>query len=65
MRGAIVIVLSALLLSGCGSCKDKAKAYLSEPPNEEYQREIEKQIPNAGKQATSMCGFPVNGLAEA
>ena len=62
-RGAFVLFV--LLLTGCGSCKDKAKAYLSEPPNEEYQREIERQLPAAEKQATSMCGFPVEGLDDA
>jgi hypothetical protein len=58
-------VFLLLLLGGCGSCKDKAKAYLSEPPIEDYRAEVESQAPTAAKQATSMCGFPVEGLADA
>lgn len=62
-----VLVLFGLLVASCdscGSCKDKAKAYLQEPPIEEHQREVEKQMPTAERQASTMCGFPVEGLRE-
>lgn len=62
MRGALVLLL---LVSGCGSCKDKAKAYLTQPPLEDYRREVEEQIDTAAKPASGMCGFPVEGLREA
>lgn len=64
-RGIVVLALITASCDGCASCKDKAKAYLTQPPVEEYQREVEEQMPTASRQATSMCGFPVAGLAEA
>lgn len=66
MRGGIVmLVLVSASCDGCGSCKDKAKAYLTQPSIEEYQREVADQMPTASKAATSMCGFPVDGLNDA
>lgn len=63
-RGIVVLALLAASCDRCAGCKDKAKAYLAQPPMEEYQREIEEQLPTASSQATNMCGFPVAGLAE-
>jgi hypothetical protein len=63
--GIVVLAVLAASCERCSSCKDKAKAYLTQPPLEEYQREVEEQIPTASRQATSMCGFPVAGLKDA
>jgi hypothetical protein len=61
-------VLLLALLGGCdrcASCKDSVKAHLTEPPIEDQRKEVERQIKTASRQATSMCGFPVKGLADA
>jgi hypothetical protein len=63
----VMLLLSVLSVScdGCGSCKNKAKAYLSEPPLEDYRREVEEQVPTAAKVATNVCGFSAAGLKDA
>ena len=66
-RGVIVFAAFVGLLSGCDSCSSctgKAKAYLTQPPLEEYRKQVEDQIDTASAPATSMCGFPVKVLKD-
>lgn len=63
--GIVILALLSASCDSCASCKDKAKAYLKEPPIEDYRSEVEDQMPTAAKPATNMCGFAVSGLKDA
>lgn len=59
--------LGLLLLAGCGDgcvCTNIAKSVTKEPPADQVQAEIARQLANDGDAATRLCGVEVTGLAD-